>query len=192
MTDTAVITTIIPQELRTKLRDRSRRSTLLKMENLLDLRDFIEENYAQVEAMGWMNFYKEAAEVMICAAETVRRDLSIIRSYETARLRDWVRNGLSFDHIETANWLQEYCTYYADQILDAAVTMGSGIGKTMTVAEMESFALGERRPRPQIFNANRLLEQLGYFPTKLNLTADAAAEWETLLNPLREFVKRYA
>ena len=192
MSDTAVITTIIPQDLKLKLRDRSRRSTLLKMENLLDLRDFIEENYAQVEAMGWMNFYREAADSLICSAETVRRDLSVIRSYESSRLRDWIRNGLSFDHIETANWLQEYCTYLADQILDAAVTMGNGNGRTMTVAEMESFALGERVPRPPVFNANKLLGQLGYFPTRLNLTAEAAAEWETLLNPLREFVKRYA
>ena len=180
---------LIPSELGKRLQIRARKSTLLKLENLLDLRNFIEENEARILSGGWMNFYREAANWMDYAANTVRDDLSTIRSYSEIDLRKWIEGGLSFDHIATANTIQEESPYDAAFILNASMFYGNGEGKRMTVEEMTAFALGENPKRPPYYNAvKKLTGLIAELPHKLGWNDEKAKRFETRVQELiKEF-----
>jgi len=153
-------TKIIPVEFGTNLRKRARTSRKLKLENLLDLRTFIEENADYIHKAGWMQFYAEAGDWTDVSAASVRDDLGIIRSYPESDLRYWVNNGFSFQHIDTANWLQnvkESKYTEAAALLNDAIMYGNGTGKRMTVEEMITFALGEAEPRSNTFSIVKTL-----------------------------------
>ena len=47
---------LLPVELGKKLQTRARKSTSLKLDNYIDLRDFISENEEKILAEGWMGF----------------------------------------------------------------------------------------------------------------------------------------
>lgn len=137
--------TLIPRAFGLELQRNARASRKLKLDNLLKLRDFIEENFETIEREGWMDFYNDAGDWMDVSGETVRDDLGIIRSYPDEKLIEWTK-VLSFNHIDKANSVQNdpACKFDAAQLLDAAITFGNGEGKRMTVNEMITFALGER------------------------------------------------
>jgi hypothetical protein len=69
--------------------------------------------------------------------------------------------------IENANWAQNQCTMYGDQILDAAIELGNGNGKVMTVDEMLTFALGGNIQKPEAYPlVNTLSKWLTKIPLK--------------------------
>lgn len=159
---------LIPAELGNRIRNRARKSTALKLDNYIELRDFIAENEERILVDGRMAFYEECGNWMDYSGETVRKYLTIIRNYPDDKLREWIKNGLSFDHIERANELQNVkeCRYDAAHLLDAAFQFGGADGKRMTVTEMETFALGEK---DRTGGANRFFGNL--FTRLLNFTA---------------------
>lgn len=181
---------LLPAELGRRLRTRARQSTMLKLENFMELRDFIAENEDRIIDKGWMEFYSEAGNWMDYSAETVRKYLSTIRSFPDESLKHWIKSGLSFDHIETANWLQndQACHFDADSILDAAVSLGNGKGERMTVDEMIAFALGEKVQVDSDRRAkNTLLDKLSQLPHVLKWGAEKVAEYKIWLNDGRRF-----
>jgi len=91
---------LIPVDFGQRLQGRARKSTLLKLDNFIELRDFYAENEEEIKAGGLESFYEEAADWMDYAPDTVDKNLDIIRNYPETKLRYWVKNGLSFDHIE--------------------------------------------------------------------------------------------
>jgi hypothetical protein len=182
---------LLPVELGKKLQTRARKSTSLKLDNYIDLRDFISENEEKILAVGWMGFYEEAGDWMDYSGETIRKNLTIIRSYPDDKLREWVKNGLSFDHIERANDLQNVkeCQYDAAHILDAAFQLGNKNGTRMTVTEMETFALGEK---DRTGGAGRMfrsiLQQLGDFPNKFKWDGEKTSRFRLWIEAGKEFL----
>jgi hypothetical protein len=136
----------IPAKFGLEIRNQARTITRTTLALWLMLRDYVEENYEMIEQSGWMQFYEDAGDWTDYSADSIRKGLSTIRNYEEEKLVYWTSNGLSMNHIETANILQEVreCQYDAAQLLDAAIQLGNKNGKRMTVKEMEAFALGEK------------------------------------------------
>jgi hypothetical protein len=180
---------LIPAKFGEQLRARARKSRQLKLQNLLELRDFIAENYDRIERDGWMRFYAEAADWTDCAAETMRHDLDTIRSYPDADLKRWILAGLSFDHLATANGLQEASHYEASYLLDFCINLGGENGKRMTVEEMTAFALGENTPRSKTFDYVRTLTGwILKLPNKLGWNTEKSAAFEARV---RELIKEF-
>ena len=55
---------LLPVELGKRLQTRARKSTSLKLDNYIELRDFISENEDKIMSIGWMEFYEEAGDWM--------------------------------------------------------------------------------------------------------------------------------
>lgn len=160
---------LIPAELGQRLRTRARKSTELKMENFIELRDFFAENKARIEETGLMTFYEEAGDWLNYGGDAVRKYLGIIRDYPESKLREWVKGDLSFYHIDMANFIQNDSQFDAAQILDAAITLGNGNGRRMTVNEMIAFAVGEKVKRsPQFHVIRTLTGWIDKLPLKMN------------------------
>lgn len=158
---------LIPADFGEKLQGLARKATKAKLQLLLEIRDFAEENYEKIEVTGWQNFYKEVSLWTNYSWHSIDKGLDTIRSYETKKLHYWTDNGLSFDHIENANWAQNQCTMYGDQILDAAIELGNENGKVMTVDEMLTFALGGNIQKPEVYPlVNTLSKWLTKIPLK--------------------------
>jgi hypothetical protein len=111
----------------------------------------------------------EAAEAMMVSRAGIDRVLWIVREYEPEVLARWLKKHFSFHHIETANRLYTLSQYDSPaELLDAAIEAGGGEGKPMTVAELESFALGHQ---PQI---ERNVKLNGLFLSVLKISSRAA------------------
>lgn len=133
-------TALIDPRIKERWRTRARRNTLSKLKSLLEFRELVEEYKAENVLM---HAYKEAAEAMLCAPETLRDDMGKIREYPKEKLVYWLSNGLSFDHLETANKLAEAARKTPAKLLDQAIDPGNGSGDPMTVKELTAFACGE-------------------------------------------------
>lgn len=185
-------TALIPRQFGEEIQTIARRISKSKLALFLKIRDFVEENYDKIEATGWQNFYQECATWTGYSADSIDKGLDIIRSYETSRLKYWIEEkGLSFDHIEKANSAQNHCTMYADQILDAAIELGNGNGKVMTVKEMVAFALGGNvKKAAQFAFINTLSKWLRIIPVKFSeWDAAKVEEAKSLINRLMELMK---
>lgn len=163
---------------------RARRGAYNKLLNLLEFRERIPELREREELM---EAYEEAARSMCCAADTIRKDIGIIREYAKRELIYWIRNGVSFDHIENANDLAELAHKTACQLLNECIDPGNATGETMTVREMMALALGERNPNPPVFRFNVLYSQLLKFPTQLKWGDEKTRQYEAWLDEGRKF-----
>lgn len=136
---------LIPQELRRRWKQNESARQKTKLEDYIELRDWIEENYVILKNNEMMmQAYKEAAEDFRITSDAVRHNLRIIREYPSDVLRDWFANGFGFSHIEAANELADEKRSPAD-LLNQALHFGAPEGdRIMTVDELKSFATGER------------------------------------------------
>ena len=180
---------IIPVTFGKKLQTRARQSTLLKMENFLELRDFIAENEEKIDHLGWMKFYEEAADWMDYDPKTVSDGLRAIRNYPDDKIKEWIKGGLSFDHIEKANDLQNEptCKYDAAQLLDAAILFGNENGKRMTVREMTAFALGEKdgQTSPNYGILKTLNRWIAELPRRFTWSAEKVTRFTALIDEIK-------
>lgn len=165
-------TPILPAEFRKRLRDHAMSRNETKIEDYIELRDFIFENEDAIKAYGVQRFYKDVAKEMICSWHTVDKNLDIIGNFPDAKLRYWIKNKLGFNHMETAKDLQGETTMYPDQILDAAIEFGSGNGEVMTVDEMIAFVRGAKIQNPKSFSFVKTLS------TWLRTIPLAFTDWE--------------
>ena len=157
--------TIIPAELLARWSSHTKKRNLSKMCDLIDLRDFLQENGHNGTPIGLI--YKEAATAMSYSKNTLERNIRIIRSYPSEKLYEWIKAGLSFDHIEASNFYQDE-TKPAAWLLDKAIDLGNAEGNVMTVDELIIFANSEKRYTPVFIRAKnmwiRLVELMGKSP----------------------------
>lgn len=165
-------THILPADFRKRLRDHAMSRNETKIEDYIELRDFIFENEDDIKAYGIQRFYEDVAKEMICSWHTVDKNLDIIGNFPDAKLRYWIKNKLGFNHMETAKELGKDSTFHPDQILDAAVQLGNGNGDAMTVDEMTAFVLGGEVRKPKSFSFVKTLS------TWLRTIPLAFTEWE--------------
>ena len=124
---------------------------------------------------------------MFCSADTLRRDIGVIREYPKADLVYWIRNGVVFDHFEKANELAELAKKTPARLLNECIDPGNATGKTMTVKELQAFALGERVIHPAVYRFNIIYTRLLNLHTGLNWNEEKIERYEALLNELKGF-----
>jgi hypothetical protein len=154
--------TLIPEKTLARWTAISRRSALGKLSTLIEFRELIDD--ARAEGI-LMEVYAEASAAMLCATDTLRHDIGVIRGYADDTLINWVSHGVSFDHIRTANELAEIAHKTPCKLLDECIDPGNGEGKVMTVAELEALALGEKKRNPAAVQINYLFDRLGKLST---------------------------
>lgn len=176
--------TMLPASLLSKIRRRTSRSNLVKLANLLDIRPYIEDIKEEGQ-QPLMQAYGEIADAMMCHPDTVRANLATIRKYSADKLKYWLSNGLSFDHIDAANYYAEKKNMTPLALLDFAIENGDEFGRTMTVKQMVAFAGGEKSYTPAL-NAGALLNRLGKFPTVLGWSQEKTARFQSAMDRIRE------
>lgn len=162
-----MIVTLIPLSTKTVWRQRARRGALSKLKTLLEFRELMPEYKAEGVLM---QAYKEASEAMMCAPETLRDDMGKVREYSREDLVRWLSNGLSFDHLETANRLAEVAHKTPAQLLNEALDPGNATGEPMTVDELAIYATGElsHNSRRGVIQMVIMFDKLRKFPNRFN------------------------
>lgn len=178
---------MIDPKIRRKWRTRTYRSAMQKLYNLVELRALIEDATAEGQRVK-MQMIAEAAEDFQCRADTVYSDLATIRNYSAEKLCEWVRNGVGFSHIETANRLQHIAKKSARQLLDECYQLGDASGRTMTVEKLEAHALGEKVMKPVPDKINWVLRSLGKFPSLLGWDEVRVVKFNALMEQIRELM----
>lgn len=180
---------IVPQGLKDRWRTRARRGALSMLKSLLEFRELVPEYKAEGCLM---QAYREAAEAMLISDETLRDLMGKIREYPEDRLIYLINNGVSYDHMEKAHLVSELAGYNDPlMLLEAAVEVGNEEGKTMTVKEMTSFALGSvdgNRKNP-IYHFLPLYERLGKFPTRYGWDEQVTKSYMSWLDDGKRFFK---
>lgn len=183
--------TLLPTILRQELKANARESDNLTLASYKKVRDFIAENEDAITAYGWIKFYKDVGDDMNRSWKTVSNNLVKIRNYPDEKLDYWFQNDVSFDHLETANHLQNVkeCKYDASTLLDKCIELGGANGKRMTVEEMTVFALGERE-----YVAGRagryLIDRLLKFGAGQDWDKTKLDGYNTLIEQLRDYLER--
>ena len=176
---------LLPPERRYITRTRAKLGALGELESLLEFREDMDDWKAEGRLM---QAYQEQAEDMMIARDTLRRKMTIIRNYTPEDLYRWIENGVSFEHMETANTLAQLAKKTPKKLLDECIELGGHTGnKTMTVDELTAHALGEKKQEPVLFRVNDLLSRLGKFPTLLKWDSSKSEKFNSWLEAGREF-----
>jgi hypothetical protein len=180
--------TLIPTATLTKWRTLSRRNALVKLTMLCEFRDILSENLdGDRPRYPVMKLYDEASAAMFVSTETLRHDIANIRNYTESQLTAWLTDGISFDHISTANELAEIAHKTPVQLLNEAINPGNAEGKTMTVKELEAYALGEKIITPEYVQGMNWLRRLADLPARYNWVAEKTQRFTTWLEQGKEF-----
>lgn len=184
---------LIPTTTGETLRTRARKGRMMKLENLLDLRDLLKEYEVEKVKINMEAFYQEASDWMDTEPSNVRDGLGIIREYTKEYLYLWINKGLTFNHIATANWLAtvEDCKHKEPiHLLNDAIRLGGENGERMTVNEMITYALGEKVPRPRTFAFVKVLSNwIVEIPQKLGWTNDKRQIFEARVRDLIDMIE---
>ena len=178
---------MIDPVIRKRWRTRTYRAAMQKLSNLLELRTLIEDAEAEGQRVK-MAMIAEAASDFQCREDTVYADLAAIRSYPADLLCTWVRNGVGFSHIETANRLQHIAKKSARQLLNDCYILGDENGRPMTVKKLEAYALGEKVSLPPSDKVAWALRSLGNFPTLLKWDEVKTVRFNQLMDELRKLL----
>jgi len=182
-------TGILPHSLIKELQATETKRVNLKLNQYLMLRDFIEDNEHKLrDDKMMMQLYKEAARPLRCEAETVRKNLRVIREYHPLDLRKWLDGGLSFHHIEKANALADDNRSPAF-LLESAIDAGGADGQPWTVDELIEFATGDR-PKwdiPKVVTG--YLNKLSNLGIVKRWDEDKQGRWHKWIETGKEFFK---
>lgn len=169
------------EEIRALWRGRSRRSDSNKIYSLCELRTLIvthPERRAQLMS--------DFAEDYGAAKATVKDWLHIIGDYDKELMLDWLDKGLFFNHFEKARTCATAKKMTPTALLDFAIDNGPE-GKTMTVDEMVSFAIGEKPSSGARRNFQRYYDRLMKLPAVYKWDDSKRARFEQVINTLWEF-----
>ena len=175
---------LIGQKRYDTLRVRAKAGALAELESLLEFRELVDEWKAEGVLM---QAYTEWSDAMMIARDTLRRKMSNVRNYAADDLYRWFEEGAGFEHLETANTLAELAKKTPKQLMNEAVDLGDQHGKVMTVDQLTSHALGERKAEPALFRVNTILSRLGRFPLLLKWGDEKTNKYNQWLEAGREF-----
>jgi hypothetical protein len=99
----------------------------------------------------------------------------------------WLNNGVSFEHLETANAMAEKANKTPVQLLNECIEKGGPTGKTMTVNELISFANGENAKHPILYRVTIWFERLGKSPSLFGWNTEKTSAFNTWLDAGRSF-----
>jgi len=133
---------LIPHSRREETRLRAKQGALGELESLLQFREDMDDWKAEGRLM---QAYAEQAADMMIAKDTLRRKIATIRNYSAENLVRWITNGVSFEHMETANTLYEMAKKTPEQLLNECIELCDGQGRVLTVDQLTAHALGKSR-----------------------------------------------
>lgn len=166
------------------IQKRAKVGALGELESLLEFRELMDEWKAEGVLM---QAYKEWADGMMIARDTLRRRIATIRNYSADDLCRWIEGGVGFEHMETANMLADVAKKTPKQLINEALDLGDENGKVMTVDQLTAHALGEQKRDPAFFRVNALLSRLGNFPMLLKWGQDKTDKYNKWLEAGKEF-----
>jgi len=176
---------IVPEETRKRWRTRTYRQNMQKLANLLELRQIVEDAESEGQRV-LMQLYDIAAEDFSCHPDHVRADLATIRKYSPDNLVYWIKNRISFHHLEIANSHASLKQMTPADALNFAIEHGDENGRPLTVKKLYQFLTGEKNYTPA-FSANSMLARLGKFPTILKWDEVKKVKFQSWLDAGREF-----
>lgn len=169
------------EEIRARWRTRALRNTTNLIESLCELRDLLVELPTQR-----MQLINDFASDFGRSKATVKDDLHIIGGYLAEDMQRWVVAGIRFDHMEKAKQVAAAKEMTPAALLDFAIDNGPE-GKTMTVDEMVSFAIGEKPSGGARRNFQRYYDRLMKLPAVYKWDDSKRARFEQVINTLWEF-----
>lgn len=175
---------LIGRERFDRIQTRAKAGSLGELESLLEFRELMDEWKAEGVLM---QAYKEWADGMMIARDTLRRRVATIRNYSADDLIRWIAGGVGFEHMETANMLADVAKKTPKQLINEALDLGDENGKVMTVDQLTAHALGEQKRDPVFFRVNNLLSRLGNFPMLLKWGQDKTDKYNKWLEAGKEF-----
>ena len=177
---------LLPPARRERTRARARAGAFAELESLLEFREDMDDWKAEGRLM---QAYAEQAADMMISRDTLRRKLATIRNYSADDLCKWIENGISFEHMETANTLAEIAKKTPKQLLDECIELGDETGRVLTVDQLTSHALGEQiRKDSVMYRINNLFSELGKFPARLKWDVEKTTRFTKWLDAGREFL----
>lgn len=183
--------TIIPASLLSQWSAAEGKRQAERLENLLDLREWLAENDVMLRNENIrMKVFNEAAGAFKCEARTLYRILnSQLRDYPAEELRKWIGGGLGMQHLEVSARIAQYKKMTAPDLLDFALT-GNEQGRAMTVGEMTTFVLGEIHRSPVHKFIGIWMERFAAmgerWGLKLGWDAEKQSRWVVRVGELRE------
>lgn len=174
---------LIPEPKRNKTRARARDGALGELQSLMEFAADIPDWKAEGTLM---QAYREQAEDMMLALDTLRRKVHSIGGFEYGDLHRWIMLGISFDHFDKAKQFAEMKHMTPRDLLEGCIGARED-GGNLTVDEMIAFALSEK-PLPHTALPSfvmSILSRLDNLPHKLGWDDAKIARWNSRLNELR-------
>lgn len=176
---------IIPRHVLKSVTERAQAGAMGELESLLLWRDEFAKELNHGEILQGM---AEFSKAMLISRETFRRKLWQIRGYKREDLERWIASGACFEHFEVAGSLAELSKKPPKQLLDEAIELGDEHGKTMSVENLTTHALGEKYS-PHTFKAFSLLSRLAALAPKSDWDAEKQNRYKNLIEQFKEFWK---
>jgi len=182
----------LPPDFAKFLRDETRPIHLRKLEIFIRVRGWKEDNEHRIPSV--MEYYAAVGRETGWSAKTIERSLLALREYDDEKLRDWFQNGITFSHLETANWATTVngAKHFENPaaLLDDAVQVGNAENKTMTVEEMQAHTLSEQIPRSKTYREVGFLSRLSEgLPIKLGWSSEKTKTFRAIVADLIAFVE---
>ena len=181
-----MVTTMLPSGVLSSARKRAQAGAYGELESLLWFREH-EDEWKDERVL--MIAYREYADAMMIAPDTLRDKLAKIRDYTPDDLKRWIAKGLWLGHLERANTIAEFAGRTPKKLLDEAIEKGDETGKPMTIDKMTTFALGDKPFPTALFRFNVTLSKLGRIPNLAKWDEEKATRWTDWLNQGLEFFK---
>ena len=178
--------TLIESEVLTRWTNRTVKSNLDRLENLIEFKPYYEEvKYRGAELE---QIYKEGAKANGMAVSSFKERVLQVMRFSDCDLRRWFAYGISFDHLKHAGSL------YPDapaELLEQCIDPGDENGDTLTVDKMINLVLEGRQDRAKSYKLNVMLSNFSRkFLHAFKIEGEKAKMFEARLRDLiSEFVE---
>lgn len=181
------MTSIIPRDCLIRWDIRASESENNILENLIEFLEF----YDELNHGDKLNAYKEAAKANRMAGETFRGKFGLVLRFRDCNLREWFKQGISFDHLAHAPSMAEIAKLTPAALIEKAIDPGAANGDTMTVDEMIEFALGgsDKKTSPK-WHIEQAFSKLLKLPNLLKWDSEKTQRFEVKVKELIEEFSR--
>ena len=168
------------------LEKQSKRARLANKILLINVMEFVEEFYDELQHGDKMQAYRETAEANFCSEYNFRDRVSKVVRFRECNILEWFANGIGWDHLENAPSLRPNDP--AGLIADC-LNVGGEHGETMTVREMINFELeGENKQAAKmLYHFERVVSKLWKLPIIKTWNEAKQSRWQQWIETGKEF-----
>jgi hypothetical protein len=168
------------------LERQSKRARLANKILLINVVEFVDEFYDELQRGDKMQAYRETAEANFCSEYNFRDRVSKVVRFRESNLLEWFANGIGWDHLENAPSLRPNDPA---SLIGDCLSIGGEHGDTMTVREMINFELeSENKQAMQAaYYFERVKKFLGKLPIIKTWNDAKQGRWNNLIEQMKEF-----